>query len=133
MKPAVLAVAVVLVLGACKQPKKFPEGAGYHDAAVLTGLPKPLPVAPVTAAELEAGLDACTRYVAAVCACAKDQPGPAHQSACDLASGQPDGIRLAIAAAHRDGGAADEPGLMFQNARKVARACQEDLANFACK
>jgi len=137
MRPAakalLLGMGLALGLGTtagCKHPKKFPSGPTV-DASVEPRPEPPLAGGPMSEADLRAAQEACTRWVAHVCDCAKQHPQ--HQSKCELVSGQPDAIRLAVngLGAVTDGG--PEPETLWQNVREIARACERGDGDFKCE
>ena len=80
-----LALGIGLAAGACKKRQEEPAGEARPAA--------------ISEAELRRGRDACTAYVAAVCACAKTVP--AAEQPCALARALPESIEVATeVAAH---------------------------------
>ncbi|HET9990133.1 MAG TPA: hypothetical protein VFQ65_16495 [Kofleriaceae bacterium] len=104
------ALAVLVLLVACSK---------HEDAA-----PKKSPVPPLPAAEVQRGQDACTAYIAKVCACTS----PAAQKECPLAKALPEAMKLALdTAANPETERAD--ALRAQtNVLETAKQCIEQVA-----
>ena len=117
---ALLAVALALATGACKERERSAE-------------PPSRTPPPVTAAEKQRGVAACADYKSRVCACARSsRPDLAGQ--CRMADTRIDALELSLkmADAERDTGKADSnKALAISNARKVMRQCIEQVAELA--
>jgi len=112
-----LALAALLLASACKR----------HDEPAPAGPPP----AEINAAEIQRDTDACTAYVARICACAAKDPSLAHD--CELAHGMPEAVTLASEAAASAGGSAT-PRDLHETARAVRRLatrCIEETAKLA--
>ncbi len=123
---------LMLPLQACtKRPKRFPMGPQQDAAVAMEPLEMPLSGQPMSAEELRAAEAACSQWVTTVCECARTHPG--LQSKCGLVSGQSDAIRLAVSGLDgpADGGA--DPEALWQNIRKIERACGRGIAAFKCE
>ena len=104
------ALLLVAMLVACSK---------HEDAA-----PKKAAVAPLPAAEVQRGQDACAAYVTKVCACTS----PAAQKQCPLAKAMPEAMKLALdTAANPETDRAD--ALRAQtNVLETAKQCIEQVA-----
>ena len=77
-----IAIAM-LVVGGCKSGADAPKPADLRPG-------------PIAAPERKRGVDACTAYVQAVCACAASTAKPELQKRCDLDRALPEALQLAI-------------------------------------
>lgn len=108
-------LAACAACAACKQqgdaPRKAPPGA-------------PGPTMP--ASEIQRARDACTAYVAKVCACA--EAVPAMKQPCSLARALPDAIQVDLEVA-ASGDSTRRDVLQTQDSvRKIVKECIEQLA-----
>ena len=126
-----LLTLALLALGCTKRPKRFPMGPQQDAAVPSEPLEMPLSGQPMSAEELRAAEATCAQWVTTVCECARTHPG--LQSKCGLVSGQSDAICLAVSGLNEtaDGGA--DPEALWQNIRKIERACGRGIAAFKCE
>ena len=93
--------------------------SNHEDAA-----PKKPSVAPLPAAEVQRGQDACSAYIAKVCACTS----PAAQKQCPLAKALPDAMKLALDTAANPETDHNDALRAQTNVLETAKQCIEQVA-----
>jgi hypothetical protein len=89
----------------------------------------PPPVAPMPAAEVQRGKDACAAYLDRACACADKVP--AAKEACDLARPMPEALELQLSFAIAAETKKNDVLAAQAGVRKVVKACIEGAAKLA--
>lgn len=104
------ALAILVLLVACSK---------HEDAA-----PKKAQVPPLPAAEVQRGQDACTAYIAKVCACTS----PAALKQCPLAKALPEAMKLALDTAANPETDRNDALRAQTNVLETAKQCIEQVA-----
>jgi hypothetical protein len=103
-------LVLLLAIGACS--KKSDDGGS-----------SPARIAPMPPAEIARAEQACTSYVARVCACADTHPELTRQ--CELAKASPGALQINLELLQSDGLEIGEQKAVKVEARKIAAVCFE--------
>jgi hypothetical protein len=116
----------IVALGMCAALLASAVGCNKREDKSPAPQPPPVTVAPIPAAEVARGEEACGVYVERVCACAETIE--AAKDGCGLARALPDALRISLeTAAHPD----SRPEVVRQaqaSARKTIKECIEQTA-----